>query len=213
MVWTPAESRVVRAGRRGSYDRGHSTARRLAEQRESLLTALAELAAERGVADLNVEDILFRTGNGRNTFYAHFDNMKAAISALEQFGIVQLVGDLEAATANEATPMAHLRALAEAWTQAVNRAPHLARALIFNRNPEPPRLAGALEEALAPHLARALETAYNAGAISRPATTERTRTLAAMVLAITRNELLLPRNPDERKVTADLVELALHVLR
>jgi AcrR family transcriptional regulator len=46
-----------------------------------MLAGLAEAAAERGVSDLRVSDVLVRSGVSRTTFYQHFDDLHECVVA------------------------------------------------------------------------------------------------------------------------------------
>ena len=50
-------------------------------QRERILTALAQVVAESGYADLTVEAVVARAGVSRRTFYQHFSNKEDAFLA------------------------------------------------------------------------------------------------------------------------------------
>lgn len=54
--------------------------RRVKRSQESLLNALHALMIERGYERLTIQHLLDRTGVGRATFYAHFENKEALLS-------------------------------------------------------------------------------------------------------------------------------------
>jgi AcrR family transcriptional regulator len=73
-------------------------------QRERMIAAMAELAAERGFAKVRVADVIARAHVSRATFYAHFENRSACLEGTFSELFERLLAEIESACAAEAAP-------------------------------------------------------------------------------------------------------------
>ncbi len=115
---------------RGRYDRRLTAEERSAKQRERLLRGTARLIARQGRRALTVSNIVSESRSGRNTFYEHFGGIDEALKQLEALAVERIVGAVERASAETATPTERLRAIARAWVDSVVEHRELARALV-----------------------------------------------------------------------------------
>ena len=88
-----------------------------AHQRERILAAVAQAAAERGYAGMNVEAITAGAGVSRRTFYEHFRNKEDAFFATYDAVVHQAATQMRRAYLNQATALERLRAGIEAFLQ------------------------------------------------------------------------------------------------
>jgi AcrR family transcriptional regulator len=115
---------------RGRYDRGESLSERAANQRLRILWATLELLDERGAVGLTVEPIIAKARVGRNTFYAHFDNMADLLGGAREFALDRLFDRLDALERACVTPRERLRELSRAWVHAATEESIAARAAL-----------------------------------------------------------------------------------
>jgi AcrR family transcriptional regulator len=131
---------------RGSAGRAHDSVRRsdqlpsgrhgllrsfvAANQRERILSAVAQAAAEVGYTGMNVEVIIARAGVSRRTFYEHFRNKEDAFFAAYEAAVRQVATHVRRAYLNERTAQERLRAGIEAFLQFLAGGPELARMCI-----------------------------------------------------------------------------------
>src|SRR6516162_10790620 len=74
-----------------------------ANQRERILSAVAEAVAELGYAEMSVEAIVVRAGVSRRTFYEHFKNKEDAFLAAYDALLYQLVRHTQRAYLQDTT--------------------------------------------------------------------------------------------------------------
>ena len=135
----------AKAGR-GQAERAHGTVRRpdqlpsgrhgllrsfvAANQRDRILSAVAQAAAELGYAEMNVEAVIARAGVSRRTFYEHFRNKEDAFLAAYDAAVHQVVRHIRRAYLHETTAQQRLRAGIGAFLQFLASGPELARMCI-----------------------------------------------------------------------------------
>jgi AcrR family transcriptional regulator len=98
-----------------------------ANQRERILSAVAQAAAERGYVEMSVEAITARAGVSRRTFYEHFKNKEDAFLAAYDALLYQLVRHTQRAYLQETTVIERLRAGITAYLQFLASEPEFAR--------------------------------------------------------------------------------------
>src|SRR5262252_3529543 len=86
-----------------------------ANQRERILSAVAQAAAELGYAEMNVEAVIARAGVSRRTFYEHFRNKEDAFLAAYDAAVHQLARFVRRAYLKETTVAERLRAGIKAY--------------------------------------------------------------------------------------------------
>jgi AcrR family transcriptional regulator len=101
-----------------------------ANQRERILTAIAQAAAELGYAEMTVEAIIARAGVSRRTFYQHFKNKEDAFFAAYDAAVHQLAGHVRRAYLNEPTARERLYAGIGAFLRFLANEPEFARMCI-----------------------------------------------------------------------------------
>jgi AcrR family transcriptional regulator len=119
-----------------------------ANQRERILSAVAQAAAELGYVDMSVEAITARAGVSRRTFYEHFKNKEDAFLATYDALLRQLVMHTQRAYLKEATVMARLRAGITAYLQFLANEPEFARTCIVEVLAVGPRALARRNEAM-----------------------------------------------------------------
>jgi AcrR family transcriptional regulator len=101
-----------------------------ANQRERILSAVAQAAAELGYVEMSVEAITARAGVSRRTFYEHFKNKEDAFLATYDALLRQLVMHTQRAYLKETAVMERLRAGMSAYLQFLANEPEFARTCI-----------------------------------------------------------------------------------
>jgi len=101
-----------------------------ANQRERILSAVAQATAELGYAEMSVEAIISRAGVSRRTFYEHFKNKEGAFLAAYDAAVRLVVRHIRRAYLQETTAQARLRAGIGAFLQFLASDPELARMCI-----------------------------------------------------------------------------------
>jgi len=99
-------------------------------QRERILAAVAQAAAELGYAEMSVETIIARAGVSRRTFYEHFKNKEDAFLAAYDDVVHQQARCIRRAYFNETNARERLRAGIRAYMQFMAGEPKLARMCI-----------------------------------------------------------------------------------
>jgi AcrR family transcriptional regulator len=146
------------------YRRTENVARRLAERREAIAAAARALAAEGGMAAVQIAPVAARAGIAAGTVYRYFPSKTELVAA-----IVTAVSERELAAMRAAADSAPgpLSALAAAVTTFAARALHQRRlawaAIAEPVDPEIDALRLAYREALVAELERRLATAVRAG--------------------------------------------------
>jgi AcrR family transcriptional regulator len=98
-----------------------------ANQRERILSAVAQAAAESGYPEMSVDAIITRAGVSRRTFYEHFKNKEEAFLAAYDAMLDQLVRHIRRAYIHETTVRERLRAGVRALVQFLASEPEFAR--------------------------------------------------------------------------------------
>jgi AcrR family transcriptional regulator len=98
-----------------------------ANQRERILAAVTQAAAEVGYAEMSVEAIIVRAGVSRRTFYEHFRNKEDAFLAAYDAAVHQVVTRVRRAYLSETTALERLRAGIGAYLQFLASNPAAAR--------------------------------------------------------------------------------------
>jgi AcrR family transcriptional regulator len=98
-----------------------------ANQRERILSAVAQATAEVGYTDMSVEAIIARAGVSRRTFYEHFKNKEDAFLAAYDATVHRLATHVRRAYLQQATALERLRAGIRAYLQFLASEPELAR--------------------------------------------------------------------------------------
>jgi AcrR family transcriptional regulator len=98
-----------------------------ANQRERILSAVAQATAELGYPDMSVEAIIARAGVSRRTFYEHFKNKEDAFLAAYDATVHRLATHVRRAYLQQATALERLRAGIGAYLQFLASEPELAR--------------------------------------------------------------------------------------
>jgi AcrR family transcriptional regulator len=101
-----------------------------ANQRERILAAATQAAAELGYAEMSVEAIIVRAGVSRRTFYEHFRNKEDAFLAAYEAAVHRAVTRVRRAYLNETTALERLRAGIRAYLQFLASDPDTARMAI-----------------------------------------------------------------------------------
>jgi AcrR family transcriptional regulator len=119
-----------------------------ANQRERILSAVAQAAAELGYAEMSVEAIVVRAGVSRRTFYEHFRNKEDAFVAAYDAVVHQLARCIRRAYLNETTVRERLRAGIRAYMQFLASEPEFARLCIVEVLAAGPRAIARRNEAM-----------------------------------------------------------------
>jgi AcrR family transcriptional regulator len=119
-----------------------------ANQRERILSAVAQAAAELGYAEMSVEAIIVRAGVSRRTFYEHFRNKEDAFFAAYDATVDLLARHIRRAYLNEATARDRLRAGIGAFLQFLTSEPEFARMCIVEVLAAGPRAIARRNEAM-----------------------------------------------------------------
>ena len=101
-----------------------------ANQRERILAAVGQAAAELGYAEMSVEAITARAGVSRRTFYEHFKNKEDAFLAAYDALVRLVIRHIRRAYFQETTAQARLRAGIGAFLQFLASEPAFARMCI-----------------------------------------------------------------------------------
>ena len=98
-----------------------------ANQRERILSAAAQAAAELGYTDMTVEAIIARAGVSRRTFYEHFKNKEDAFLSAYDAVVHQQARHIRRAYVNQTTARERLRAGVRAYLHLTASEPESAR--------------------------------------------------------------------------------------
>jgi len=99
-----------------------------AAQRARMLSAMAEVVAERGYARVAVADVIERAGVSRKTFYEQFTNKEACFLTAYDAGVDTLVEAIDEAVADAAPDwLEAIRAGAEVYLEMLAASPAFAR--------------------------------------------------------------------------------------
>jgi AcrR family transcriptional regulator len=101
-----------------------------ANQRERILSAVAQTAAQAGYAEMSVEAIIARAGVSRRTFYDHFKNKEDVFLAAYDAVVHQQAKQIRLAYLGQATVRQRLRAGIAAYMEFMANEPEFARLCI-----------------------------------------------------------------------------------
>jgi AcrR family transcriptional regulator len=192
---------------RGRYDRSVRGSERAVRQRERLVRAAVLVLDRYGATGVTVTRVIGRARMGRNTFYAHFDNVPDLLGEVRERGLDELLRAVEGAVENARTPIEGLRALTRAWISSVEAHPRLASAVLSHvLGADPAHLGSRATERLFDLMCELLYAAYDSGVVSRPPDEVRAWALAAGVAAVGLRRLE-SKDLDTEVVTEALVEL------
>lgn len=151
-------------GGRGQAGRAHGPVRRpdqlpsgrhgllrsfvAANQRERILSAVADAAAELSYAEMSVEAIIVRAGVSRRTFYEHFRSKEDAFFAAYDATVHQVARHIRRAYLTESTAQARLRAGVGAFLRFLASDPGFARMCIVEVLAAGPRAIARRNEAM-----------------------------------------------------------------
>lgn len=100
-------------------------------QRDRLLVAMADVAAEKGYAHASVADVVASAGVSRRTFYEHFDNKDDCFFAAYEVGVdLLLAGIADAAESAGTDPALRARAASEAYLALLAANPRFAKTFL-----------------------------------------------------------------------------------
>jgi AcrR family transcriptional regulator len=119
-----------------------------ANQRERIMAAVAEAAAELGYAEMSVEAIVARAGVSRRTFYEHFKNKEDAFLAAYDAVVRQQARHIRRAYLDETTVQDRLRAGIRAYLEFTASEPDAARMCIVEVLAAGPRAMAKRSEAM-----------------------------------------------------------------
>ncbi|HEY1457410.1 MAG TPA: TetR/AcrR family transcriptional regulator [Solirubrobacteraceae bacterium] len=116
----------------------HGLSRQLVadSQRERILRAMAQAAAEHGYANVSVAEVLKRAGVSRETFYEQFSNKEACFLAVYDEAVAVIMKELREALppppwASHDGPLERLGRFFESYLDALESEPALARAALI----------------------------------------------------------------------------------
>jgi AcrR family transcriptional regulator len=195
---------------RGLWDRAASADDRAADCRRSLVAAAAQCVFELGRA-ITVSDVVDRAGVGRNTFYVHFDDLRAVFVAAEVEALTKIAEALSPSP-RARTPIERFRQLASAWFSIAATEPRLVSLVIRGDGTSRgshTELRKIIENALRPIAA----SARAAGVFGRPADPNRLRALTGTFVAFAERIVEENRPIDRDRLVEELVEFSLRALR
>jgi AcrR family transcriptional regulator len=96
-------------------------------QRERILSAVADVVSVAGYRDMSVEDVIVTAGVSRRTFYEHFTNKREAFLAAYDAVLLQLFSAVQDAYEREETFVDRMRAGLAAFLDFLAREPAFAR--------------------------------------------------------------------------------------
>jgi AcrR family transcriptional regulator len=137
-------------------------------QRERILSAVADVTSAAGYGDMTVEDVIVTAGVSRRTFYDNFKNKEDAFLAAFDAVVVQLVETVRAAYEREETFVARIRAGIAAFLDFISREPAFARMCIVEAMAAGSEAIGRRNAAMAAFAAMIKENARELGTPIRP---------------------------------------------
>ena len=99
-------------------------------QRERILSAVADVTSVAGYREMSVEDVIVTAGVSRRTFYEHFKNKEDAFLAAFDAALAQLLSAVREAFEREKDAADRLRAGLAAFLDFIAREPAFARMCI-----------------------------------------------------------------------------------
>jgi AcrR family transcriptional regulator len=99
-------------------------------QRGRMLTAMADVTAEKGYGHVTVADVIARAGVSRKTFYEHFANREECFLAAYDAGVDMLLGAIEQAVEGAADPLAAAEAGTRCYVEMLAAHPSLAHTFL-----------------------------------------------------------------------------------
>jgi AcrR family transcriptional regulator len=119
-----------------------------ADQRDRILAAVAQAAAELGYTEMSVESVIARAGVSRRTFYEHFRNKEDAFLAAYDAVVHRQARHIRRAYFRERTVQKRLGAGIRAYLQFMADEPELARMCIVEVLAAGPRAIARRNEAM-----------------------------------------------------------------
>jgi AcrR family transcriptional regulator len=117
-------------------------------QRERIMAAVAQAAAEFGYAEMSVEAVVSRAGVSRRTFYEHFKNKEDAFLAAYDAVVRQQARHIRRAYLEETTVCQRLGAGIRAYLELIANEPDVARMCIVEVLAAGPRAIARRNEAM-----------------------------------------------------------------
>jgi AcrR family transcriptional regulator len=191
---------------RGRWDRRVPGEARRVSQRRKILEAVGRVAAEQG--EVTVGEVVTAAGIGRNTFYEHFDDARAAVEALEREGLARLRALLDARMEDARTPVEQLRALSAGWVEVVRDSACSALFRAHAGGPDRATARGELEE----RLRAVLLEARAAGTVARVPEAIRVTCLAGAFDAVA-DRIVSDDAVDAKAAAEALVDVTLRAFR
>jgi AcrR family transcriptional regulator len=174
----------------------------------AMAAARAVFEVGRGVT---VSDVVERARVGRNTFYAHFEDLPAALEAGEREALAK-VSEAFVPSPDARTPIERLRGLVSEWLDLAASEPHLVMLVI--RGDGTPRGAHVkLRETIENALRGVATSARAAGVIGRAADLARLRALTGAFIVFAERIVEENRQIDESRLKNELVDFSLRALR
>lgn len=202
--------RLSPAPGRGRYDRSLSRVERQAAQRRRLVAAAALALEEIGAANLTVTDVVRRAKMGRNTFYAHFDNLDDVVGEVREQAIDALLAPVLDAIERARTPVERLRALAAGWLTAAAGEPVFARAALSHVvGADPSHLGSRATSRLVDLLESIIQHGCELGALSDRGDPFRAWVVASAVAGAGLRVAAVGREPGDAETLAEVVVRAL----
>jgi AcrR family transcriptional regulator len=133
----PAHERPERAARRSHARRAAPADDAVADLRETILSAVARLLADRSFTSLAVSDILDAAGVSRGSFYFYFDSKHAVLAELVRRAVAQGHTAATPWLAAPADPVAALRAGTAAGAELWQANAPILRAIVENWRTDP----------------------------------------------------------------------------
>jgi len=195
---------------RGLWDRTASAEARTSECRRVLVSATAESVFELG-RTVTVSDIVERAGVGRNTFYVHFDDLRAAFAAAEAEALTN-ISNAVAPSPSARTPLARFRHFASGWLSIAATETELVSLVIRGDG----TLRGShieLRKMIENALRGIASSARRAGVLGRPVDSNRLSALAGAYVAFAERVIEEKGRIDRDRLVEELVDISLRALR
>jgi len=160
---------------------------------------------------VTVSDVVQRAGVGRNTFYVHFEDLRAAFAAADTEALARISNSL-APSPDVRTPLERFRQLASGWLSIAAAEPALVSLVIHGDG----TLRGAhveLRKLIENALRGIASSARTAGVLGRPPDASRLRALSGAFVAFGERVLEENRGIHQDRLVEELVDFSLRALR
>jgi AcrR family transcriptional regulator len=137
-------------------------------QRDRILSAVADVASVAGYRDMTVEDVIVTAGLSRRTFYEHFKNKEDAFLAAYDAVVLELLRVVQEAYLPEKSFAARLRAGLAAFLEFLAQEPAFARTCIVEALAAGPAAVARRNEAMAAFATIIAENAREVGTTLEP---------------------------------------------